>query len=147
MKSYNDNIIKSILIIELIVRIIYFSLTFPKMSLTIKKWDTSLKDKKNTIGCEDKENNYTEHTCIISQTGYEIRNKIELQIGGIIFTILSIINPIFIPLNILFKVLLLSRFISFLNIELDNMFLFFNIFNIISSIFYINYLNKCLTTN
>jgi hypothetical protein len=147
MKCKKNHIIKSILIIELIIRIIYFSLTFPNMILTIKKWNESLEEKKNTIRCEDKNNNYTEHTCIISQTGHELRDKIELQIGGIIFTILSIINPIWLLLNILFKVLLLSRFISFFNIELNNLFLFFNSFNMISGIIYINYLQECLTNS
>jgi hypothetical protein len=147
MKFKQNNLIFALLIIELIVRIIYFYLTFPDMMNTIKIWDKTIKDEKNIIGCYDKNKKYTEVTCIEPQIGYELQKSIELQIGGILFTILSIINPIWLILNILFKLILLSKFISFINININKLFLLFNSFNIISSIFYINYLNKCLTTN
>tara|TARA_A100000164_G_C21796355_1_gene718372 strand:+ start:399 stop:842 length:444 start_codon:yes stop_codon:yes gene_type:complete len=147
MKFKQNNLILSFLIIELIIRIIYFYLTFPEMMNTITKWDKLLKNKKNSIKCYDKNKKYTENTCIEPQIGYHLQKSIELQIGGIVFTLLSIINPIWLILNILFKLLLLTKFISFINININKLFLLFNSFNIISSIFYINYLNKCLTTN
>lgn len=147
MKFKKDNIIFTLLIIELIVRIIYFYLTFPEMMTTITKWNKKLKNKKNSIKCYDKNKKYTEKTCIEPQLGYHLQKSIELQIGGILFTILSLINPIWLILNILYKLILLSRFISFINIHVNKLMLVFNSFNIISGIFYINYLNKCLTTN